>query len=69
MDKIITRKRISVGAFVPVRIDKNVTVKDVVDDILKQNNDIEVNWLDDGSAELIKEGDIVGTICKERSSV
>lgn len=51
--------------FASARIDKNGTVKDVVDDIMSQNEGIKVNWLDDGSVELMKDGELVGTVIEE----
>lgn len=68
MSKIVTRKKVSDlfgGVLAPARIDKNATVKDVVDDIMSQNEGMEVNWLDDGSAELMKDDELVGTVTEE----
>lgn len=69
MSKIVTRQRV-VGfmgseALVPVRIDKGVAIKTVADEILEENNDIEVRFLEDGSVQLWKNGEVAGTITEE----
>lgn len=69
MSKIVTRQRV-VGfmgseALVPVRIDKNMTIQSVMDELRQENNDIEVRFLEDGSVQLLKNGEVAGTITEE----
>lgn len=69
MSKIVTRqKRVGfLGSVLwfPVRVDRNTAVKEVVDDILKENTDLEAKWMEDGSVELLKNGEEVGTVTEE----
>lgn len=44
---------------------KKMTIQSVVDDIQSENDDIEVRFLEDGSVQLLKNGEIAGTITKE----
>lgn len=45
---------------------KNMTIQSVVDDIQSENDDIEVRFLEDGSVQLLKNGEIAGTIHEEK---
>lgn len=44
---------------------KKMTIQSVVDDIQSENDDIEVRFLEDGSVQLLKNGEIAGLITEE----
>lgn len=44
---------------------KNMTIQSVMDNIQSENNDIEVRFLEDGSVQLLKNGEIAGTITEK----